>query len=112
VILSCDELGQALRRVSLLAQKSARLRLKFSDGELLIAAQTQDVGEASETIPAPWSGEPLEIGFNPDYLRAGLECVATDTVRLRLINPVRPMLLETTDDSNFTYLVMPLRLDV
>ena len=112
VIISTEELSQALRRVSLLAQKSARLRLKFTEGELLIAAQTQDVGEASESIPAPWKGEELEIGFNPDYLRAGLENVDTDTVRLRLINPVRPMVLEATDDSAFTYLVMPLRLDV
>ncbi len=111
-ILSTEELSQALRRVSLLAQKSARLRLRFTAGELQIAAQTQDVGEATETIPAPWSGEELEIGFNPEYLKAGLENVATDTVRLRLINPVRPMVLEATDDSAFTYLVMPLRLDV
>ena len=37
---------------------------------------------------------------------------STDPVRLRLINPVRPMVLEATDDSAFTYLVMPLRLDV
>ena len=112
VVLSTKELAEALRRVSLLAQKSARLRLKFTEGELQITAQTQDVGEASEAIPAPWHGEDLEIGFNPDYLRAGLDNVATDTVKLRLINPVRPMVLETTDDSLFTYLVMPLRLDV
>jgi DNA polymerase-3 subunit beta len=112
VIISTKELSEALRRVSILAQKSARLRLKFTEGELEIAAETQDVGGAKETIPAPWHGDELEIGFNPDYLRAGLECVATETVRLRLINPVRPMVLEATDDSAFTYLVMPLRLDV
>lgn len=112
VELSTKELAEALRRVSLLAQKSARLRLRFTEGELQITAQTQDVGEASEAIPAPWHGDDLEIGFNPDYLRAGLDNVATETVKLRLINPVRPMVLETTDDSAFTYLVMPLRLDV
>lgn len=112
VELSTEELSAALRRVALLAQKSARLRMAFGEGELRISAQTQDVGEASEAIPAPWQGEALEIGFNPDYLRAGLENVDTGTVRLRLINPVRPMVLETTDDSGYTYLVMPLRLDV
>lgn len=112
VIVSTEELTQALRRVALLAQKSARVRLGFTHGQLSITAQSQDIGTASETIPAPWQGEDLEIGFNPDYLRAGLENVSTDTVRLRLINPVRPMVLETTDDSAFTYLVMPLRLDV
>lgn len=106
------ELTAALRRVALLAQKSARVRLAFTQGQLTISAQSQDVGTASESIPVPWQADDLEIGFNPDYLRGGLENVSTETVRLRLINPVRPMVLETTDDSAFTYLVMPLRLDV
>ncbi len=105
-----EELSQALRRVSLLAQKSARLRLRFTAGELQIAAQTQDVGEASETIPRPGRGEELEIGFNPEYLKPALR-TWPPTRALRLINPVRPV-LEATDDSAFTYLVMPLRLDV
>lgn len=112
VEVSTNEVTQALKRVALLAQKSARVRLAFTQGQLTISAQSQDIGGATETIPAPWQGEDLEIGFNPDYLRTGLENVSTQTVRLRLINPVRPMVLEATDDSAFTYLVMPLRLDV
>ena len=73
--LAGDEVTEVVRRISLLAQKNAPLRLAFSDGELTVSAQTPDVGEASETIPAPFKGEPLEIGFNPDFLRDGLESV-------------------------------------
>ena len=39
-------------------------------------AQTQDVGEARETLPARFDGDPLEIGFNAEFLRDGIESVA------------------------------------
>ena len=64
-----------VRRISLLAQKNAPLRLAFAEGELTVSAQTPDVGEARETLPVPFPGEPLEIGFNPEFLRDGLESV-------------------------------------
>ena len=52
-----------------------------------MSAQTQDVGEAHESLPIEYAGDPLEIGFNPDFLRDGLEAVAADSVQLKLINP-------------------------
>jgi DNA polymerase-3 subunit beta len=100
-----------VRRISLLAQKNAPLRLAFSDGEVTVSAQTPDVGEALESLPVPFKGEPLEIGFNPDFLRDGLESVSGDVV-LKLISPLRPGLIESADDSGFQYLIMPIRLNV
>ena len=69
------EVGEVVRRISLLAQKNAPLRLAFTEGELTVSARTPDVGEAQETVPVPFQGEPLEIGFNPEFLRDGLEAV-------------------------------------
>jgi DNA polymerase-3 subunit beta len=57
----------------------------------------------------PFAGEPLEIGFNPDFLRDGLESVETDEIALRLISPLRPGLLRS-DEEEFSYLIMPIRL--
>jgi DNA polymerase-3 subunit beta len=57
----------------------------------------------------PFSGEPLEIGFNPEFLRDGLESVNTDEIALRLISPLRPGLLRS-EDEHFSYLIMPIRL--
>ena len=110
--LAATELQEVVRRISLLAQKNAPLRLAFSEGELTVSAQTPDVGEARESLPVPFSGEPLEIGFNPDFLRAGLESVESDEVVLKLISPLRPGLIEAGDDSGFHYLIMPIRLNV
>jgi DNA polymerase-3 subunit beta len=103
------ELLDIVRRASVMAQRNAPLRLRFADGALTVSAQSQDVGEARESMPVGYSGEPLEIGFNAEFLRDGLESVADDTIGLKLINPLRPGLLSAPGDS-FLYLIMPIRL--
>ncbi len=110
--VSGEELAGVVRRISLMAQKNAPLRLSFSEGELVVSAQTPDVGEASEPVPAPFSGEPFEIGFNPDFLRDGLESAGAGDLVLKLISPLRPGLMESGDGSGFLYLIMPIRLNV
>src|SRR5213592_2878428 len=109
--LGGTEITEVVRRISLLAQKNAPLRLAFAEGELTVSARTPDVGEARETLPVPFAGEPLEIGFNPEFLRDGLEAVEGADVLLRLISPLRPGLLEAADGSGFQYLLMPIRLN-
>src|SRR5436305_15059184 len=94
-----EELTGVVRRISLMAQKNAPLRLSFNEGELVVSAQTPDVGEASEPLPTPFSGEPFEIGFNPDFLRDGLESAGDQDVVLKLIRPLRPGLIERADES-------------
>ncbi len=113
--VSGAEILEVVRRISLLAQKNAPLRMKFTDGALEISAQTPDIGEASESLPIPFKGEELEIGFNPDFLREGLESVEGDELVLKLISPLRPGLIESVGDDgggSFLYLVMPIRLNV
>ena len=104
-----EPLLEVIRRAGVMAQRNAPLRLRFAEGELSVSAQTQDVGEARESLPIEYTGEPLEIGFNPDFLRDGLDAVGGDMVQLRLINPLRPGLLSSPEES-FWYLIMPIRL--
>jgi DNA polymerase-3 subunit beta len=110
--LAGGEFTDVVRRISLLAQKNAPLRLAFAAGELTVSAQTPDVGEALESMPVAFQGEPLEIGFNPEFLRAGLEAIEEGDVLLKLISPLRPGLIEAADESRFRYLIMPIRLNV
>lgn len=110
--VSAPELSDVVRRVSLLAQKNAPLRLSFSAGELMVSAQTPDIGEARESLPIAFQGEPMEIGFNPEFLRDGLEAIEDGDVVIKLISSLRPGLLEAGDGSGFLYLIMPIRLNV
>jgi DNA polymerase-3 subunit beta len=110
--LSRAELLDVVKRISLLAQKNAPLRMKFEDGALEVSAETPDIGEARESIPAPFKGEPLEIGFNPEFFQDGLDSAETEELILKLISPHRPGLIQSGDDGGFIYLVMPVRLNV
>ena len=112
VRLPRTDLLEVTRRVSQLAQRNAPLRLSFRSGELTVAAETPEVGDARETMPAAFEGEELEIGFNPEFLKEGIESVAGDEILLRLISPLRPGLLEPVEGDEFRYLVMPIRLNV
>ena len=107
--LNRAELLDVVRRAAVMAQRNTPLRLRFEEGELTISAQSQDVGETRESLAVRYSGEPLEIGFNAEFLREGLESVTTDEVKLELINPLRPGLISADGDS-FWYLIMPIRL--
>ncbi|OFW61251.1 MAG: DNA polymerase III subunit beta [Actinobacteria bacterium RBG_16_64_13] len=110
VAVDHDELLEAIRRVGLLAQKNAPLRLQFADNTLTVSAESQDVGKAHEAMPVQYSGESLAIGFNPEFLEAGVASVKESPVYLRFISPLRPGLVKGAGD-DFLYLVMPIRLN-
>jgi DNA polymerase-3 subunit beta len=103
------ELLEVVRRAAVMIQRATPLQLRFAEGELTVIARTHDVGESQESMPVAFSGETLEIGFNADFLRDGLESMDGDDVRLKLISPLRPAVIQGEGD-DFTYLVMPIRL--
>ena len=104
-----SELADVVRRASVLALRNSPLRLRLAEGELTVSAQTQDVGETQETMPAAYTGEEFVIGFNAEFLRDGVDSIVGDDVRMKLINPLRPAILEDAA-GDFTYLIMPIRL--
>jgi DNA polymerase-3 subunit beta len=84
--------------------------MRFSDNTLSVSAESQDIGRAQETMPVQYSGEDLEIGFNPEFLEAGVASVKEPLVYLRFISPLRPGLVKGKEE-DFLYLVMPIRLN-
>ena len=104
-----SELADVVRRASVLALRNSPLRLRLAEGELTVSAQTQDVGETQETMPAAYTGEEFVIGFNAEFLRDGVDSIVGEDVRVKLINPLRPAILEDAA-GDFTYLIMPIRL--
>ncbi len=107
--ISRSELYDVVRRIAVLAQRNSPLRLHLAEGELTVSAQTQDVGEAKESLPVGYSGEEFLIGFNAEFLRDGVDSIKGDDVLVKLINPLRPALL-VDPAGDFTYLIMPIRL--
>jgi DNA polymerase-3 subunit beta len=103
------ELLDVVRRAAVMIQRATPLQLRFADGEVTVVARTHEVGESRESMPVPYTGEPLEIGFNAEFLRDGLDSLDGDDVKFKLISPLRPAVLDG-EDGDFTYLVMPIRL--
>src|SRR5438270_9915017 len=104
-----NELLDVVRRVGVMVQRTSPIQLRFGEGELTVFARTQDVGEARESMPVQFTGEPMEIGFNAEFLREGIESIGSDDIRLKLISPLRPAVIEGGEDDP-TYLIMPIRL--
>lgn len=109
VDLPQGEILEIGKRVGYLAQRNAPIRIGLADGEVTVSAQTPDIGEASESLPVEYSGDPMEISFNPQYLIDGIDSIEAENVRLKVSSPLRPGLLQAADDESFSYLIMPIR---
>ena len=119
-------LQEALRRVALLTDRNAQVRMHFTPGQVVLEAGGSDSGEAEETLPCAFAGrDELLIAFNPSYLKDGLAVMHTDRVVFGFTEPSRPAIIipepeeipEADVDGNFpspqthfTYLLMPVRL--
>jgi len=107
-------LTSALRRMSIIASdQTHRIRLSFNAGMLKFSVQTPDLGEAADELAVRYSGDPLDIGFNANYLLEILRFIPTDEVRLTFKAPERAATVEPegwADPAVYLCLVMPLRL--
>ena len=104
----------ALKRMSVIASdQTHRIRLSFNSGLLRFSVQTPDLGEAQDELPIRFTGDPIDIGFNANYLLEILRYIPTDDVRITLKAPERAATVEPeawNDPASYLCLVMPLRL--
>ncbi len=110
--LASAELTDVVRRISLLAQKNAPLRLSFTEGTLTVSAQTPDVGERergdSGAVPRRGVRHRLQPGVparRARERRVGRAGAEAD-------QPAAPGLIESPESGDFVYLIMPIRLNV
>jgi DNA polymerase III subunit beta len=100
----------ALRRVQLLVRDNTTpVRLTMRSGGVDLSVQSQDVGDASETVDGDYSGDDLVIAFNPSYLIDGVEAVAGDEVFVETADAARAATVRGAEDDDFRYLLMPVR---
>lgn len=121
------ELTEAIKRVALVADRGAQVRMEFGDGALRLSAGADDVGRAEEDLPVDFAGEPLIIAFNPTYLTDGLSSLHADRVTFGFTTPSKPAVLRPAGGedaeplpsgsgpfpagkTDYVYLLMPVRL--
>ena len=109
-------LVEAVKRVSLVAERNTPVRLSFSAGQVALEAGSGDEAQASESVEASVDGEDIAIGFNPGYLLDGLGAIDAPVARLAFTQSTRPAALTGVPDADgepnqdFRYLLMPVRL--
>jgi len=112
-----NQLTHALRRMAVVASdQTHRVRLSFASGVLRFSVETPDLGEAHEELEVDYQGDPIDIGFNANYLLEVLRYMPTDDVRMAFKAPERAVTIEPVGNDgagsvpDYLCLVMPLRL--
>lgn len=114
-VIKTSELVEAVKRVSLVAERNTPVRLRFSEGQVTIEAGTGDDAQASEAVESTLSGPEIEIAFNPQFLLDGLGAVGTEFSRLSFTQSSRPAVLsgqaeaDGVADTSYRYVLMPVR---
>lgn len=102
---------QALQRAAILANEKFRgVRLVLSENTLGIVCNNNEQEEAADEIEVQYQGDPLDVGFNVNYLLEGMGAVNTETVTLSLGDANSSMLITSADEPGFKYVVMPMRI--
>lgn len=114
-IVEVAALADAVKRVSLVAERGTQVRLEFTEGSLRLSAGGDDEGSAEEELPVELTGEGLTIAFNPGYLLDGLGAAHTERAHLSFTTPSRPALIKPVDaegniQPGYLHLLMPVRL--
>ncbi len=122
--IAVADLAEAIKRVALVADRGAQVRMEFNDGAVKLSAGADGVGMAEEELPVDFAGEPLTIAFNPTYLTDGLGSLHADRVTFGFTTPSKPAVLRPAGeedapsglgpfpagDTDYVYLLMPVRL--
>lgn len=116
-IVRTSNLMEAVRRVSLVAERNTPVRLAFSQGQVTLDAGTGEDAQATEVLQAHLHGDDITVAFNPSYLSEGLHTFAANKfVRFSFTDPRKPVVLseqedwQAEDEKNYRYLLMPIRL--
>lgn len=110
------DLVEAVRRVSLVAERNTPVRLAFTQGQVALDAGTGEDAQASEVLDAQLNGDDITVAFNPTYLSEGLHAFDSQYVRFSFTAPPKPAVLSAQqeldgeDNVDYKYLLMPVRL--
>jgi DNA polymerase-3 subunit beta len=110
VLVDKEAVLEALGRVALVAEDHIPVRLRVGEGGIEVNVTRQDVGGEAEHLSGEFTGEEeVLIAFNPRYLADGVAAVQGDKVRIRVIDGLKPSVIDGNESGGFLYLLMPVR---
>ena len=109
-VINAEALNRAIRRAHLMTNEESRgVRLIFEGDQLQITSRAPETGEAEIVLPIKsFTGDKLEIAFNPIYIMDALKVIGTDEITFELKRSEKPGLIRS--GNNFVYIIMPVSL--
>ena len=110
-----QQLISSIKRVSLVAERNAPIRMAFSDGSVTLSAGVADENQASDVIDVDFDGEDITVAFNPGYLIEGLSAIAEPFVRMKMTTAIKPVEFngqqeaDSDESMDYRYLLVPMR---
>lgn len=105
----------AIKRVALVAERNAPIRMVFEGQELTLSAGAMDEAQATETLDIDMDGDDITVAFNPSYLIEGLSAITEPYVRMKMTTPVKPVEFngqqeaDSDESMDYRYLLVPMR---
>jgi DNA polymerase-3 subunit beta len=110
LVIDRQSFAQAVDRVSTISSERGRaVKLSIADGQVTLAVNNPDSGSATEELPADYSSDPIEIGFNARYLLDVAAQLTGGEARFMLADAGSPTLINDTNDDEALYVLMPMR---
>jgi len=107
--LSTEGALSGVRRAALLtSEESKGIKLSLTARAIIFSGSSPEAGAAEVSMPVEYEGEPIEIGFNPQFLSDALRVIRTADFELELGQPDRPGMIKSGGD--FLYVLMPINL--
>jgi DNA polymerase-3 subunit beta len=111
ILLDKQLFQMMLKRMSILASEDYRsVVFNFTNEQLTITSANPDIGESKETMEIEYSGNPIQVAFNPRYFIETLGVIEGDQVLLSLASEEKPCLIEGVDDKTYLTVIMPMRI--
>jgi DNA polymerase-3 subunit beta len=111
VVADRNLLRQALQRTAILSNEKYRgVRLELAENSMVLQANNPEQEEATETLEVQYSGDPMEIGFNVNYLLDALAAVDSEQVEVGVTDANSSCLIRAPGSEGTKFVVMPMRL--
>jgi DNA polymerase-3 subunit beta len=109
-----NQFAQVMKMASFFARESANnVQLAATEGAdaVAVTAISPQIGDAVSRLAATITGETIEIAFNAKFILDALAVFPSEEIQLEMSGKTAPGVLRLPKDSNYLYLIMPLRLD-
>ena len=111
VLVNRQDLQSSLERASLLAreEKANLVKLNLVEDRIVIRSNSE-IGDINEEVPSKHEGEETDIAFNSKYIIDGIRAMDSEDVELHFMGSLNPCIIKPSNNDNYTYLLLPVRL--